>query len=224
MARLLVVDDDPHILELVTHCLQELGHQVSAVTDGSQALELAAQNPFDLVVLDVMLPGLDGREVCRRLRKKNNVPILMLTALGELHQKLRGFDAGADDYLAKPFETVELAARVRALLKRAGVGADPRIALGRLTLDTAGMLVHDGQINHQLPALEFRLLEKFARAPGQLFTRDQLLDSIWGNEFSGTDRTIDVYVNRLRTRFPEESYQYRITPVRGVGYRLELLP
>ena len=228
MASLLVVDDDPHILELVTHFLTRAGHSVTQAADGHRALDLAAHQSFDLVVLDVMLPGIDGREVCRRLRKEGSVPVLILSALGELHQKLQGFDAGADDYLAKPFEPVELVARVKALLKRSSAGAGPEevpaawVSLGNLRLDTANLVVEDGQIKHGLPTKEFELLAKFARFPGRLFTRDQLLAAVWGDDYAGSDRTIDVYVNRLRTRFPEEKHGYRITPVRGVGYRLEV--
>jgi DNA-binding response OmpR family regulator len=145
----------------------------------------------------------------------------MLTALGEIHQKLRGFDAGADDYLPKPFEPMELVARVKALLKRSGA-PDPRVAMGNLILDTDNLVVIEGEVRHNLPAKEFELLEKFARSPGRLFTRDQLLDAVWGQGYSGSDRTVDVYINRLRTRFPEDEYGYRIVPVRGVGYRLEV--
>ncbi len=225
MSRLLVVDDDPHILELVTLSLTAAGHQVVQAATGPQALEAAAAESFDLVVLDVLLPGFDGREVCRRLRKTSNVPILMLTALGEIHQKLRGFDAGADDYLPKPFETVELVARVKALLKRSGANAEAPVTLGpRLRLDTANLVVFEGDKPHKVPAREFQLLEKLARSPGRLFTREQLLDTIWGSDYTGSDRTVDVYINRLRTRFDEDTYGYRITPVRGVGYRLEVAP
>ncbi len=227
MPRLLVVDDDAHILELVTHFLNGAGHSVVTAADGKEALALtaaaaAARAPFDLVVLDVMLPGLDGREVCRRLKKDAQLPVLMLTALGEIHQKLRGFDAGADDYLPKPFEPMELVARVKALLKRSGA-AEPQITVGDLILDTANLVVLDGEVRHSLPATEFQLLEKFARSPGRLFTRDQLLDAVWGSDYSGSDRTVDVYINRLRTRFPEEDHGYRIAAVRGVGYRLEVV-
>jgi len=237
MARLLVVDDDPHILELVILFLTQAGHEVVTAASGHAALEAAAGSRFDLVVLDVLLPGVDGREVCRRLRRQGTVPVLMLTALGEIHHKLQGFDAGADDYLAKPFEPVELVARVRALLKRsapAGTvgpggpggssGPGGPVTVGRLVLDPASMTVTAGGERHDVPAKEFELLAWLARAPGRLFSRDQILAAVWGEDFAGTDRTVDVYVNRLRTRFPEAEFGYRITPVRGVGYRLEVGP
>ena len=189
-------------------------------------MDLAEKSAFDLVVLDVRLPGFDGREVCRRLRKKSRIPVLMLTALGETHQKLQGFEAGADDYLTKPFENVELLARVKALLWRSRPESEKktRTSLGRLWLDGENLSIEDGTTTHWLSAKDFHLLEMFAQDPGRLFTRDQLLDNIWGQDFAGSDRTVDVYVNRLRTRFPEDSFHFRIVPVRGVGYRLEVNP
>jgi len=228
MSRLLVVDDDAHILELVTHFLQGAGYEVVTASTGHGALEEAARQPFDLVVLDVLLPGVDGREVCRRLRREGSVPVLMLTALGEIQHKLQGFDAGADDYLAKPFEPVELVARVRALLKR----TDPGGVVAPASTSTAGDLLLEADsftitahgTRHTIPAKEFELLLFLARSPGRLFSRDQLLAAVWGADFTGSDRTVDVYMNRLRTRFPEETHGYRIVSVRGVGYRFEAPP
>jgi DNA-binding response OmpR family regulator len=231
MARLLVVDDDPHILELVSHVLGVAGYQTVTAPSGHAALEAASREPFDLVVLDVLLPGIDGREVCRRLRKNGMVPVLMLTALGELHHKLQGFDAGADDYLAKPFEPGELVARVRALLKRSSTHnagtADPgllgaHLSIGRLLLDGSGRTVEVEGVRKDLPPKEFDLLTYLGRSPGRLFTRDQILDAVWGQGYAGQDRTVDVYINRVRNRFPEESHGYRIVGVRGIGYRLEV--
>lgn len=231
MPRLLVVDDDAHILELVTHFLRGAGHEVVTAATGHGALEAATREKFDLVVLDVLLPGVDGREVCRRLRQDGAVPVLMLTALGELHHRLQGFDAGADDYLAKPFEPPELLARVKALLRRSSAGVAPAsqneawsgpLAVGRLTLEPSGLVVAAGTDRHDLPASEFALLATLARQPGRLFSRDQLLAAAFGADYSGSDRTVDVYVNRLRTRFPEQTWGYRIVAVRGVGYRLEV--
>jgi len=234
MARLLVVDDDPHILELVEHVLQTAGHQVVRATTGHGALEAASRETFDLVVLDVLLPGIDGREVCRRLRRNGMVPVLMLTALGELHHKLQGFDAGADDYLAKPFEPGELVARVRALLKRSSAnppsgttapdGQEARLSIGRLVLDLSGRTIEVAGVRHDIPSKEFDLFLYMGRSPGRLFSRDQILDAVWGQGYSGQDRTVDVYINRIRSRFPEETHGYRIVGVRGVGYRLEVTP
>jgi len=231
MPRLLVVDDDVHILELVAHFLTAAGHEVVTVETGHGALEAAAREPFDLVVLDVLLPGVDGREVCRRLRRGGSVPVLMLTALGEIHHKLQGFDAGADDYLAKPFEPPELVARVKALLRRssgsptptpAEPGAGGPFSVGRLVLEPAGRVVAAGADRVDLPASEFALLATLGRSPGRLFSRDQLLAAAFGPDYTGSDRTVDVYINRLRTRFPEPVWEYRIVAVRGVGYRLEV--
>jgi len=229
MALLLAVDDDPHILELVTHFLTAAGHEVVGASTGHGALAAAAAQRFDLVILDILLPGLDGREIARRLRRDGGVPILMLTALGELHHKLQGFDAGADDYLAKPFEPAELVARVRALLKRSTGGAvvatsAPVLLVGSLTLEPDNLAVVARGVRSSLPAKEFAILACLAQAPGRLFSRDQLLAAAWGPDYLGADRTVDVYINRLRTRFPEAEHGYRITPVRGVGYRLEVDP
>lgn len=229
MASLLVVDDDPHILELVAHFLRGAGHEVTMVTTGHGALEAVARLTFDLVVLDVLLPGLDGREVCRRLRREGEVPVLMLTALGELHHKLQGFDVGADDYLAKPFEPGELVARVKALLKRAGrlptsESQEKSVNVGRLVLEPEDFAALVDGVRQVVPKVEFQLLSVLARSPGRLFTRDQLLATVWGADYVGSDRTVDVYVNRLRTRFPEGLHGYRIVSVRGVGYRLEVTP
>jgi DNA-binding response OmpR family regulator len=229
MSLLLVVDDDAHILELLTHFLSRAGHQVVAAASGHAALEESRRRSFDLVVLDVLLPGVDGREVCRRLRRDGAVPVLMLSALGELHHKLMGFDVGADDYLAKPFEPVELVARVKALLKRAGrprgteaPDLEGGFAAGGLWLEPTSLSVVSGAVRLSLPALEFALLCLLARSPGRLFSRDQLLASVWGQDFRGSDRTVDVYVNRVRTRLPEAAHGYRIASVRGVGYRFEV--
>jgi len=228
MSLLLVVDDDVHILELVTHFLTAAGHEVVQATTGHGALEEAAKRSFDLAVLDVLLPGIDGREVCRRLRRGGQVPVLMLTALGELHHKLQGFDAGADDYLAKPFEPAELVVRVKALLKRSVQGGPvvpetTSLQVGSLTLEPENLVVVASGVRHSVPSKEFEILACLARSPGRLFSREQLL-AAWGPDFAGADRTVDVYVNRIRTKFPEAEYGYRISPVRGVGYRLEVGP
>ena len=222
MARVLVVDDDPHIQELIQHFLEEGGHDVLTAGSGPQALEVASRHAIDLVVLDVMLPGLDGREVCRRLRKVGPVPILMVSALGQIHHKLQGFEAGTDDYLAKPFEPAELLARVGALLRRSAPPERPqRLAVGDLVLEPAESRVWVGDRPHTLPAREMGLFALLAGSPGRLFPREQLITLVWGADYAGSDRTVDVYLNRLRTRFPEAEHGYRILPVRGVGYRLE---
>jgi len=224
MPSLLVVDDDVHILELVAHVLTAAGHEVTQASTGTAALELARERRFDLVVLDVLLPGVDGREVCRRLRRDGEVPVLMLSALGEVHHKLQGFDAGADDYLAKPFEPVELVARVKALLKRTQRDEAPPapLVVGDLTVDREARVVTSGGARHEVPAKELELLVYLGEHPGRLFSRDQLLAAVWGPQYTGSDRTVDVYLNRLRTRFPEAEHGYRLVAVRGVGYRLEV--
>ena len=155
--------------------------------------------------------------------------MLLLTALGELHHKLQGFDAGADDYLAKPFEPAELVARVKALVQRARLsGSTPQsppsrnLTVGALTLEPESLVIVAGGQRHSIPAKEFEILACLARAPGRLFSREQLLAAAWGPDYAGADRTVDVYINRLRTKFPEAQYGYAMVPVRGVGYRLEV--
>ena len=165
---------------------------------------------------------MDGWDLCRELRRFSDFPILMLTARGETSQKLKGFQIGADDYLAKPFEPLELVARIKALLKRYGIATSQRIQLGELLIDrrTFDLAINGERIT--LPRKEFELLFKLAGTPGRTFTRDQLIEDIWGFDFAGNERTLDVHINRLRERFPEQFHSFRIRTVRGLGYRLEV--
>jgi two-component system, OmpR family, response regulator len=221
MATILVVDDDPHIRELVSHFMTQTGHAVVEAGDGIAALERVASGGIDLAVLDVMMPRLDGWQACKRIKAAHpEMPVLLLTARGETSQKVRGFDLGADDYLVKPFEPAELVVRVRALLRRFSSDGDAPLRVGRLVIDVKGWNVASGDATLTLPRKEFELLAALAAQPGRTFTRDGLLSSIWGDEFDGTERTVDVHVNRLRDRFPPESSGLRIETVRGLGYRL----
>ena len=174
----------------------------------------------DLCVVDVMMPNMDGYELCRRLRKYyENLPILMLTAKAELPSKVKGFELGADDYLTKPFEGEELLLRVRSLLRRYKIEASQVIQIGSVTIDKNSYTVN----NETIPMKEFELLFKLAGFPGRTFTRDTLIEDIWGYDFDGNERTLDVHVSRLRERFPAEASGFKITTVRGLGYRLEVL-
>jgi two-component system, OmpR family, response regulator len=222
MARILVVDDDPHIREVVRHFLGTAGFDVVEASDGREALGLLERTQADLAVLDVMMPRMDGWQLCQELKRLRDVPVLMLTAKGETSQKLKGFELGADDYLVKPFEPAELVARVKALLKRYRIEASQSVQVGTLFLSRKTYLIQTGEEHLTIPMKEFELLFKLGSSPGKTFSREQLIQAIWGPDFEGTDRTVDVHVNRLRERFPEERFGYRITAIRGLGYRLEL--
>jgi len=222
MSRILVVDDDPHIRELVRVFLGRDGFEVIEASDGVEALLKLDSLKADLAVIDVMMPNMDGWELCRELRATFDIPILMLTAKAETVDKLKGFQAGTDDYLIKPFEPLELVARVNALLKRYRIAISQTIQVGELSMDrkTFEVMVNDESLT--LPHKEFELLFKLASYPGRTFSREQLIEDIWGYDFRGNDRTLDVHINRLRERFPENNYSFRIRTIRGLGYRMEV--
>lgn len=221
MARALVVDDDQHIRELVLLLLTTAGIEAEAAGDGVEALALAESKRFDLSIVDVMMPRMDGWRLCEALKARGDAPILMLTARGESAQKVKGFDIGADDYLVKPFDPAELVARCRALLRRYKIEESQSVQVGGLRLDRRSFLVYAEGEPSALPRKEFDLLFKLASYPGRTFTREHLIDELWGPDFEGTERTVDVHVNRLRDRFPEERFGFRIAAIRGLGYRLE---
>ncbi|QAY66411.1 response regulator transcription factor [Paenibacillus protaetiae] len=221
MIKLLVVDDDPHIRELVSHFLKEEGFTVLQASDGLEAMDKLEDHKVDLAVIDVMMPGMDGWELCRQLKEVWDIPTLMLTAKGEVAQKLKGFELGTDDYMVKPFEPLELVARVKALLKRYRIEASQMIQIGGLWMNRKTYQTSVGGTEITLPLKEFELLFRLASYPGQSFSRGQLIEEIWGYDFEGNERTLDVHINRLRERFPE-SCGFRISTIRGLGYRLEV--
>jgi two-component system, OmpR family, response regulator MprA len=225
-ARILVVDDDPRIAAALRRALTYEGYRVEVAADGPAALLSARERPPDLVVLDVMLPGLDGVEVCRRLRAGGEVAILMLTARDATGDRVRGLDSGADDYLTKPFATEELLARVRALLRRLGSRqpADAFLRYEGIALDPAAREVRRGQRPIALTALEFDLLLCFLRHPRQVLTREQLLDAVWGSDVAITSNAVDVYVGYLRGKLEADGEPRLIQTVRGVGYVLRTSP
>ena len=222
MSTILMVDDDPHIRELASLFLRRDGFDVYEASDGIDALAKLDSLKADLFIIDVMMPKMDGWELCRELRAAYDLPILMLTAKGETSQKLKGFQLGTDDYLVKPFDPLELVARVHALLKRYRIAVSQTVQIGELTMDRKSFEVLLNGERLTLPLKEFELLFKLASYPGRTFTREQLIEDIWGYDFVGTDRTLDVHINRLRERFPEEQHSFKITTIRGLGYRLEL--
>jgi two-component system, OmpR family, response regulator len=221
MGRILVVDDDPNIRELAASCLGPLGLEVAEAPGGREALALLGSTKVDLVVLDVMMPGLDGWTTCREIKRRYELPVIMLTAMGESSHKVKGFELGADDYLVKPFDPPELLARAKSLLRRFKAESTQTVEAGSLVLDRRRFEVLAEGDALTIPLKEFELLFKLAASPGTTFTRAQLLAAVWGDEFEGVERTVDVHINRIRERFPEERYGYRITTIRGLGYRLE---
>ena len=224
MTRILVVDDEPPIVELVTGYLEREGWTVSSAGDGVAALEGARVQAPDVVVLDVMLPGLDGIEVCRRLRTFSDAYVLMLTARSEEIDRIMGLTVGADDYLVKPFSPRELVARIRALLRRPRTGdqAPPAGAPpAGLEVDEPRRLVRVDAVPVELTALEFNLLAVLSRSPGVVISRQVLLDEVWGSSLAGDDHLVDVHVANLRRKLGDDPASPRfVETVRGVGYRL----
>ena len=223
--KVLVVDDEDHIVELARIYLTREGYEVEGVGDGSQALARFGQIKPDLVVLDIMLPGADGLEICKEIRKLSQVPIIMLTARDEVTDKVVGLEVGADDYLTKPFHPQELVARAKALLRRARIEPDaPKlIRAGKLEVDLERHEVRHEHVKVQLRPKEFDLLTLLARHPGRVFQRSELLDLVWGYDFPGYTRTVDVHVQQLREKLAAAGVtEPSIETVWGVGYRLEL--
>jgi two-component system response regulator MprA len=217
---ILVVDDDARIAASLRRALVYEGYEVAIAADGPAALASARTRPPDLVVLDVMLPGFDGMDVCRRLRREDDVPILMLTALDATADRVAGLDTGADDYLTKPFAYEELLARVRALLRRRDPKPLQTLRYGDLTLEPETRDVRRGDRPIALTTLEFDLLHYFLRHPRLVLSRERLLDAVWGDEVAVTPNAVDVYVGYLRQKLEASGEPRLIQTVRGVGYVL----
>jgi len=224
-SKILVVDDEDHIVELARLYLTREGYEVEGVGDGAQAVARFGQLKPDLVILDIMLPGTDGLTICKEIRKQSQVPIIMLTARDDVTDKVVGLEVGADDYLTKPFHPQELVARAKALLRRSKIEPDqPKlIRAGKLEIDLERHEVRHGKARVQLRPKEFDLLTLLARHPGRVFQRSELLDLVWGYDFPGYTRTVDVHVQQLREKLATAGItDPSIQTVWGVGYRLEL--
>ena len=221
--RVLVVEDEIRMARLLKRGLEEEGYAVDIAQDGPEGLWLATENPYGAIVLDVMLPGYDGFELCRRLRSAGKwMPVLMLTARDSVGDRVRGLDAGADDYLVKPFSLLELAARLRALSRRDDRSRPVVLAEGDLKLDPAAKRAwRDGTELHLSPK-EFALLELFLRHPGQVLTRSQVIADVWDFAYDGGSNVVDQYVNYLRRKIDTPFDRHDIETVRGMGYRLRL--
>jgi len=219
--RILLVEDNRRFSTALKKSIEEDGHAVDAAFDGTEGEDLGLSNSYDLVILDVMLPGKDGFEVCRRLRaRKVTTPILMLTARNEVDDRVRGLDGGADDYLAKPFDLAELKARIRCLLRRASSDRSGELVAADLVLDPAAHTVRRGGRVIDLTAREFGLLEYFLRNPGRLVTREMAENHLWSNEELVASNVVDVYVRRLRAKIDADFEPKLLETLRGSGYRL----
>ena len=220
--RILVVDDDRRLCAIIKRGLLEEAYAVDLAYDGEEGEYLAEVNPYDLIILDIMLPNKDGIEVCQELRaKKINTPILMLTAKDTVEDRVRGLDTGADDYLVKPFAFSELLARVRALLRREGMSKSPELRVGDLTLNTLTRQVWRGQRPIELTTKEYVILEYFMRHPNVVVTRTMIEEHAWDYDFDSLSNLVDVYIRRLRRRIDNEGEDSLIQTVRGAGYRLK---
>ena len=226
--KILVVDDEKTLVKGIKFNLENEGHQVDACYDGAAAVELAGANAYDLIILDLMMPKLDGLSACQQIRMFSNVPIIMLTAKSEDADKLLGFESGADDYITKPFNILELKARVRALLRRSAVTAAARkeeqtvvtlLTKGEITLDTEKRQAFRSGVPVDLTMKEFDLIEFFMKKPGKVFSRENLLDWVWGYDYQGDIRTEDVHIRRLREKLePNPAAPEYILTKWGVGY------
>lgn len=220
MAVILVVDDDDHIRQLISLYLSNNQFDIIEAKNGLEAIEKLEQTAIDLAIVDIMMPKMDGIELTKEIRAYYEIPILMVTAKGASQDKVIGFEAGTDDYLVKPFDPVELVLRVKALLKRYNVLAEKRTKVGSVEIDLDRLLVTDGDMTVELKRKECELLFELSHEPGRIFTRAQLVEKIWGFDYEGDDRTVDVHIKRLREKLRDFT-DINIETVRGLGYRLE---
>ncbi|WP_085832608.1 response regulator transcription factor [Clostridium merdae] len=223
--KIMVVDDDQNICELLRLYLEKEGFHVAIANDGKRAVDLFdAENP-DLMLLDIMLPELDGWQVCREIRKKSQCPIIMLTAKGEVFDKVLGLELGADDYVVKPFEAKEVVARIKAVLRRVGKNSDElikEVKFDKLSINLTNYELRVNGAQVDTPPKEMELIYHLASNPNRVFTRDQLLDEVWGFDYYGDSRTVDVHVKRLREKLEGVSEKWALKTVWGVGYKFEV--
>jgi two-component system OmpR family response regulator len=223
MITILLADDDPNILDLMALYIEKEGYLVKKASDGKEAEKILEANKVDLAVIDIMMPHIDGWQLCEEIRTYYDIPVLMVSARGQASDKVKGFKLGTDDYVVKPFDPIELVMRIKALLRRYHIQSEKKLSIGLFEMNAESYeVVLEGQ-SISLPKKEFELLFKLASTPGKLFTRNQLIESIWGYDFQGDDRTVDVHVKRIRERFHRREPPFVIKTMRGLGYRLELL-
>ena len=222
--KIMIVDDDVNICELVRLYLEKEKYSVVIVNDGLEAVSTFAEVKPDLVVLDIMLPGLDGWQVCRKIRSSSNVPIIMLSAKGETFDKVLGLELGADDYVVKPFETKEVLARIKAVLRRSATSAAEQVKevhFDKLSINLTNYELKVNGTQVDTPPKELELIFHLASNPNRVFTRDQLLDEVWGFDYYGDSRTVDVHVKRLREKLEGVSDKWELKTVWSVGYKFE---
>ncbi|WP_188066843.1 response regulator transcription factor [Brevibacillus brevis] len=219
---ILIADDDPHVRELLRFYLAKEGYHVLTCVDGNEASQLLEQESVQLAIVDVMMPGKNGWELCQEIREFYDLPVIMLTAKGEVRDKEKGFLAGTDDYLTKPFEPTELLYRIKALLRRYQMVSKQIIVMNDTVIDRISHVVKVKEELIHLPLKEFELLAQLASFPDRIFTRDQLLELVWGGDTESDSRTIDVHIKRLREKFTEKTNDFVISTVRGLGYKLEV--
>lgn len=222
MITILTVDDDTHIRELLKLYLQKEGYRVVEAADGEEAIEILEKEQVHLAIVDIMMPHMDGYELCEELRDFYDMPVIMLTAKNELQDKEKAYVAGTDDYVIKPFEPKEIVFRVKALLRRFNMINQEVIHLGNIVINRKSYEIESQGRTMILPLKEFELLAQLASYPDRTFSREQLIELVWGHDFTGNDRTVDVHIKRLRERFPESESQFSIRTVRGLGYKMEV--
>lgn len=223
MRKLLVADDDPNIRMLLKHVLTRKGYLVIEANDGEDAIHKLKNATVDLAIVDVMMPNMDGLDLCQYIRETYDIPIILLTARQQLSDKEQGYLRGTDDYVTKPFEPEELLFRIHALFRRYSIASDEKIRLNRLIIDRKNYEVTDGQQTLLLPIKEFDLLAQLAQYPGRLFSRSELIELVWGVDYEGDERTVDVHIKRLRERFSDYQDDFLIRTVRGIGYKVEVM-
>ncbi|WP_195574161.1 response regulator transcription factor [Paenibacillus sp. 1001270B_150601_E10] len=221
MIHILIADDDAHIRELLRYSLQQEGYELYEAADGAEASRLLEEHAINLAVIDIMMPNKNGYQLVEEIRSYYDIPVILLTAKDQLADKERGFAVGTDDYLTKPFEPKELLFRIRALLRRYQQVSADKIKLNGTTLDRSSYEVYTQGKLLLLPMKEFELLFTLASYPDRIFSRDELIQLIWGADFDGDERTIDVHIKRLRERFAKSADDFTIRTVRGIGYKLE---
>ncbi|MEC0168378.1 response regulator transcription factor [Paenibacillus graminis] len=223
MNTILIVDDDICIRELVSTVLQNEGFITFEASNGRDALRKMTDASPDLCVIDLMMPGMDGFDLCRKLRQYyEDIPILMLTALDDISHKSKGYELGTDDYLTKPFKSAELVMRIKALLRRYKISYPETLHIGRLAIDHSSHTIFvDGERTDDIAPKEYEVLYKLACSQGKIVSRNEFIKDIWGYDFEGNERTLDVHINRLRERYPTGQCGFKITAIRGIGYRLE---